>query len=110
NGQPAIFPPARMRLEDDGQQVVAMLFSDDPKEALKNNYAGNSFYLRMELDVADIAELPQAQWRYQAPSAADHDDSPYGIFLVGRKDQLEPFDVRATFRRDGESVVTVLLE
>src|SRR4051812_23839538 len=51
NGHSTVFPAARMRLESDGQHVVALVFSDDPKDALKDNYIGNSFYLRMELDI-----------------------------------------------------------
>src|SRR5258708_6843767 len=38
------FPPARLRVESDGQHLVALLFTDDPKDALKDNYTGNSFY------------------------------------------------------------------
>ena len=68
NGVATVFPPARMRLEHDGEHLVALLFSDDPREALKNNYTGNSFYLRMQLDIGDAAELAQTEWRFQAPS------------------------------------------
>jgi hypothetical protein len=107
NGQEAVFPPARLRLETEGDHLIAMLFSDDPREALKPNYTGNSFYLRMELSISDPAELSQARWEYQAPSGADHDDSPYGIFLLGRRTQLEPFNVRAVFREEADGVVTV---
>ena len=57
NGHAGVFPPARLRLESDDQHIIATLFSDDPKEALKNNYKGNSFYIRMELDIPDATEL-----------------------------------------------------
>jgi len=86
------------------------LFSDDPREALKDSYAGNSYYLRMDLDVDDVASLPQAQWHFHLPGNAAHEDSPYGIFLAGRQTQIQPFDVRAKFRRqDGSTVVTILM-
>ena len=112
NGRDVLFPPARLRVEDDdGQRLEATLFSDDPPEALRSNYKGNSFYLRMQLDIADPAKLGQAQWQYQAPSSAsEREDSPYGIFLIGRQTQLQPFDVRAMFRRESDRVVTVLIE
>jgi hypothetical protein len=107
NGGRVVFPAARLRLEEDDGHLVALLFSDDPREALKENYAGNSFYLKMELDVAEISELAKAQWHYTAPSASQREDSPYGIFLNGRKVQLQPFDVQARFRPNGG--VTVLI-
>jgi hypothetical protein len=106
NGHNTIFPAARLRLEQDetGNHLIGLLFTDDPKEALRDNYTGNSFYLRMELNVTDAADLPQAIWDYKAPSAArkgdaGESDSPYGIFLTGRKLQLQPFDVKAKFVR-----------
>jgi hypothetical protein len=95
-------------LEQEDDKIVATLYSDDPKEALKPNYTGNSFYLRMPLEISDAADLPQAQWQYQARSGAERDDLPYGIFLRGRQTQLQPFDVRATFARDGNDVLVTL--
>ena len=110
NGHSTVFPPARLRIDRDGDHLVAILFSDDPREALKDSYAGNSYYLRMDLDVDDVASLPQAQWHFQLPSSAAHEDSPYGIFLAGRQTQIQPYDVRAKFRRqDGSAMVTILM-
>jgi len=103
-----IFPPARLRVESDGQQLVALLFTDDPKDALKDSYTGNSFYLRMELDVDDVDKLAEAQWHYTAPSSGDREDSPYGIYLGGRKLQLQPFDVRGRFKVGEEGTVVLL--
>ncbi len=110
NNHSTVFPPARMRIERDNDHLIATLFSDDPREALKDNYTGNSYYLRMELDVDDVANLSQAQWHFQLPSSDKHEDSPYGIFLAGRQTQIQPYDVRAVFRRAaGSETVTVLL-
>jgi len=110
NNHSTVFPPARMRIERDGDHLVATLFSDDPREALKDNYIGNSYYLRMDLDVDNVAALSQAQWHFQLPSSARQQDSPYGIFLAGRQTQIQPYEVRARFRReDGADHVTVLL-
>ena len=98
NGHSTPFPPARMRLETDGQHVVALVFSDDPKDALKDNYTGNSFYLRMELDIDSPEKLAEANWHFTAPSSGDREDSPYGIYLGGKKLQLQPYDVMGRFK------------
>jgi hypothetical protein len=106
NGHSTAFPPARMRLETDGQHLVALVFSDDPKDALKDNYTGNSFYLRMELDVDSTEKLADANWHYTAPSSGDREDSPYGIYLGGKKIQLQPYDVMGRFKiTDGGTAV-----
>jgi hypothetical protein len=94
-----LFPAARLRLESDGQRLVALLFSDDPKDALRDNYTGNSFYLRFDLDVDSANQLADATWHYTAPSSGNSDsDSPYGIYLGGRKMQLQPYDFRGRFK------------
>jgi len=111
NGHMTAFPPARLRLDSDGQNVIALLYSDDPREALKSNYTGNSFYLRMVLDVTDPAKLAGATWNYTAPSSgSDREaDSPYGIFLGGRKIALQPAKVSARFKVDGEVTSALIL-
>jgi hypothetical protein len=99
NGHMTLFPAARLRLESDGQRLVALLFSDDPKDALRDNYTGNSFYLRFDLDVDSASQLADATWHYTAPSSGNSDsDSPYGIYLGGRKMQLQPYDFRGRFK------------
>ena len=109
NGHLTTFPPARMRLESDGQHVVALLYSDDPREAIKSNYTGNSFYLRMVLDIEVPEKLADANWSYTAPSAGDREaDSPYGIFLGGRKIALQPYKVAARFKSEGEATTALL--
>jgi hypothetical protein len=103
NGHVTVFPPARLRLDSDGQHVIALLYSDDPREALKSNYTGNSFYLRMVLDITDPEKLADATWSYTAPSSGDREaDSPYGVFLGGRKIALQPFKVSARFKVEGD--------
>ncbi|MEA2711135.1 MAG: hypothetical protein QOF78_3736 [Phycisphaerales bacterium] len=110
NGHLTVFPPARLRLESDGQNVIALLYSDDPREALKSNYTGNSFYLRMVLDITDPEKLPDATWTYTAPSSGDREaDSPYGVFLGGRKIALQPFKVNARFRVEGDAATALLM-
>src|SRR5438132_3448936 len=109
NDRGTLFPPARLRLESDGQHLVALLFTDDPKDALKDSYTGNSFYLRMELDVEKPEQLAEATWHFTAPSSGDREDSPYGIYLGGRKIQLQPFDVRGAFKVNDTQGTAVLI-
>jgi hypothetical protein len=110
NGHVQAFPPARLRLDSDGQNVIALLYSDDPREALKSNYTGNSFYLRMVLDISDPAKLADATWNYTAPSSSDREaDSPYGIFLGGRKIALQPFKVSGRFKVDGDVTSALIM-
>ena len=111
NGHLTVFPPARLRLESDGQNVIALLYSDDPREAIKSNYTGNSFYLRMVLDIQDPQKLADATWNYTAPSSGgDRDaDSPYGVFLGGRKIALQPFKVSGRFKTEGDATTAMLI-
>lgn len=99
------FPPARLRVQQkrSGDPVVAVLFSDDPKNAIDDNYTGNSYYLEMTLDVASPDELGQAVWMYKAPSSSRM-NSTSGIFLDGTKVQLQPLEVRVEFEPRGQEM------
>ena len=97
------FPPARVRLDNGDEGLVALLFTDDPPDALEEGYLGNSFYLQMPLDVADVKDLSSAQWLHHAKSS-EREDSPFGIFMGGRRWQLQPDDVRADFAGEGASL------
>ncbi|HEV2294891.1 MAG TPA: hypothetical protein VGR35_13645 [Tepidisphaeraceae bacterium] len=97
DGNLVLFPAAKMRIDSSDGKTVVRLFSDDPKgAALDANYDGNSFYLQIELDPEDAKALDGVQLTYRAPSS-ERDDSPYGIFLEGRRWVLQPADVRVTF-------------
>jgi hypothetical protein len=99
------FPPALLRLQCKGGQVTALLCTDDPPEALKDSYQGNSFYLPMVLDITDGSEIGTAQWKCSAGN--DRIESPEGIFLHGARLQLQPFkDVEVDFTGN-EPKVTV---
>jgi len=96
NGKTVAFPLAKLRVDRKGSRVTALLFSDDPKDAINANYDGNSFYLEMDLDTDDVEDLAGAMWSYKS-KISERQDSPYGIFLNGHKKQLQPMDVRALF-------------
>jgi hypothetical protein len=112
NNRLVVFPAAKVKLSQDRAQLVALLYSDDPADAIKDNYAGNSFYLRMVLDVADEKELNTASWRYKARSS-EREDSAFGIYLNGHRVQLQPYEVRATFAgagsAAGKKLITITL-
>lgn len=97
DGNLVLFPPAKLRIDESDGKAVARLFSDDPKgAALDENYDGNSFYLQIELEEEDAKDLGGVELTYKAPSS-ERDDSPYGIFLEGRRWVLQPADVRIAF-------------
>jgi hypothetical protein len=90
------FPAAKILFRNKNDQMEAILFSDDPLAAIADNYSGNSFYLEMTPQLAGDAGLSGAVWDYKAPSA-DRSDSVSGIYLHGRKQHLQPFDVHVVF-------------
>lgn len=107
DGQRVVFPAARLRLEDSGDHLNALLFSDDPPEAIRDTYQGNSFYMQMALDIDDVQSLPGTIWTHKEPSQTQREDTPYGIYLAGRKTQLVPYDVRAKFSTDSPTRLMV---
>lgn len=96
DAQPYQFPPARIVLKSSGDQLLALLFSNDPPSAISENYQGNSFYFEIPPEMADTSTLDGAAWDYKAPNS-DRVDTLSGIFLEGRRKHLQPFDVHADF-------------
>jgi hypothetical protein len=94
-GAPRQFPPARLRLVAKGDEpVTALLFSDDPKEAINKDWAGDRFYLQFPLQhVSDVQKVDGAEWWFQA-SASEREESANGIFMKGDRYHFEPFNVR----------------
>jgi hypothetical protein len=101
DGQIVTFPSARLRLTRTDEGVRALLFSNDPKEAISADYQGNSFYFDVALKIADPKEIVEAEYAFKAPTSDAEDDSPNGIFLHGMRTHLQPQDIAITF--DGES-------
>lgn len=100
------FPAARLRVSEVDGQVVALLHSDDPRDAIDEKYAGNSFYLQMDLDVPAAADFSRTEWRFAA-STSEPSQSPYGIFLEGHRYQLQPVDLKVSFERTTPATTTV---
>jgi hypothetical protein len=94
-GKVAQFPPARLRLVAKGDEpITALLFSDDPKEAINKDWTGDRFYLQFPLQhVSDVQKVDGAEWWFQA-SASEREETPNGIFMKGDRYHFEPFNVR----------------
>jgi hypothetical protein len=105
NQQPVDFPPARLRVKETDGNVVAFLYSDDPKDALNDDYRGNGFYFKMNLDVPDV-NFDRATWMHRSESN-ERMDSPYGIFLNGHRRQLQPLNVRVRFMPSASGPIKV---
>lgn len=101
------FPRARLRITKEGDKCAAVLYSDDPKTAINPDYTGNSFFLRMKLDVEDPQNLTGVDWRFKALNS-DHDETGDGIFLNGTRIHLQPSDILVTFDGGGKSVQVVV--
>lgn len=105
--KPYTFPSAILQIRNRDGQLSAVLMSDDPKDAIDDNYHGNSFYLEMPLELTDLKELPTYIYRYASPTS-DRTDSPNGIFLDGNRLQLQPQQIQVKFEGD-ESNMTLML-
>ena len=120
DGVPHEFPSARLYLKRSGDRVRAILLSDDPPEALQRDYAGDSFYFEMDMELptaetrpADpghvtAEDLAAAEWIFRN-DATERADSPSGVFLGG-KSHLQPLRVSVWFAPLDEKTVIVTLE
>ena len=107
DGAQLTFPGARLQITRRDEKNVAVLFSNDPPEAIRPNYTGNSYYLEMPIEV-EPAELVSDEWVYKAPNS-EQTDTPNGIFLDGMRVHLQPMDVRVSFEGD-LSGMTVMMQ
>jgi len=99
------FPHAVLRLSVSKDHVNARLSSDDPPDAIQDNYHGNSFDLIMPLNnITDTSQIDHGVWEFP-PTAMPQRESGYGIFLDGQRRRLHPQDVVASFSRDGDRIV-----
>jgi hypothetical protein len=94
------FPPARLAMRTRDGEALVLLHSDDPPDAIDDDYMGNSYYIEMTLDVPESVELSAARWAFKAPTS-ERIDTDNGIYLDGRKRHLQPFDVTVEF--DGQA-------
>lgn len=95
------FPRARLHIDKD--QKTAVLYSDDPKNAIDANYSGNSFYLVVPLDDEALEKLDGYVWRFKS-GTSEARDSADGIFLDGQHFHLQPSDIIVAFRAKGRDM------
>src|SRR5688572_713961 len=68
DGKPVRFPAARLVMLSDQPTVELLLFSDEPKEALRPGYGGNRYYLPISLMIDDAGKISSADFYAKAPS------------------------------------------
>jgi hypothetical protein len=108
NGAAQWFPPARLRLSSEKGKVVARLYSDDPKDVLTGKETVNSYDIRMVLpDISDPADISKTAW-IDRSSSMDKQDTPYGIFLNGQQDVLQPMNVAVRFEGQAPRINVVV--
>ena len=92
---PVRFPGARLHLTaKEGEPVRAMLFSDDPKEAISRDWAGDRYYFDVKLNTDSLEQVDGARWvKTSSAAAEDRDESGNGVFLKGDRVQLDPANV-----------------
>lgn len=104
NGIPVQFPRARLRLVGKGEdRMVAVLYSDDPKEAINKTWQGDRYYFRMPLRIGDPAKLDEAPFRMAVPFEGQ-DETSNGVFRQGDRYHFEPIDLSVRFEPEGSQV------
>ncbi|HZK81081.1 MAG TPA: hypothetical protein VFC46_08445 [Humisphaera sp.] len=101
------FPRARIHINQSDN--TAVLYSDDPKSAIKTTYGGNSYYMVIPLDKDQPLKLDGYQWQYKAASVDDHRDSADGIFMDGQRYHLQPSDVTVAFQGKGSEMKVAVI-
>lgn len=102
-GQTLQFPPVRLVMQQTEPTVELLLFTEDEAAAGEVN----RIYLRLPLEIRDLAELPGTEWTWRA-STTDEDDELEGIFLCGDSRHLRPYNVTIVFARQaGQTVLRV---
>lgn len=104
NGQDFSFPAAKLvtKPTDDGVRVT--LFSDDPPEAVRDGYQGNSFYFRFQLGEDALADIAGQQFAYRN-SSSEQDETSSGLFIAGGRQTLRPMTATVTIERVEQQIV-----
>jgi hypothetical protein len=98
-GAPQQFPPARLHISGrPDEPATALLFSDDPKEAINKDWAGDRYYFSMGIQqpLGPDKQLDGIEWRFIA-SRSEKEESGNGIFLHGDQYHLEPVQALVHF-------------
>lgn len=104
-GSAQCFPAARLRITGHDESLTALLFSDDPKEAIAKGWNGDRYYFRMPLQQGvDAKHIDGAEWLYTT-SPTDKEETGNGVFLGGDRMHLEPISMRVGFEGSGPNIV-----
>jgi hypothetical protein len=105
-GPSVAFAAARLAFTGKGGHgLVAVLFSDDPKEALKDNWTGDRYKFRMPLLITDRSQIDGRPYRMERPFDSSEEDTQEGIFFHGDDVHLEPIDLDVRFEMDNGKVL-----
>ena len=100
------FPPAKMIVKTVGDQLRVKLFSDDPRDAIRDDYTGNSFAFELLFD-ATIDDLPGQEFVFRN-STAERPEDTTGVFLFGGKQTLHPLETAIRIDQDGDRWVAYI--
>ncbi len=92
------FPPAKMVVKTVGERLRVTLFSDDPRDAVRDDYTGNSYFFETIFDVT-IDELPGQEFVFHN-SAVERPEDNTGVFLFGGKQSLHPQEAAIRVEQD----------
>lgn len=102
-----LFPPAILRLKKTDEKFRVYLVSDDPREAFKPDYTGNSFYFELPELIDETSDLAITPIILKS-DAQDRRDTTEGIFLNGSQYQLQPLDAKIQFAGEGEELTVYI--
>jgi hypothetical protein len=104
NNQAFLFPAPKLVAVVKDNALRVTLFSNDPPEALREGYTGNSLYFRFNLD-GDSADDLAGQHYVFRNSYTEQDDSTNGLFIAGGRQTLRPADVTVGFEKVGQQLI-----
>ena len=95
-GRPFDFPSARLVFMP--RQQTVRLHSDDPREIIRDDFTGNSFYFTLDVEADDpSAKLVEEGWRKSWSSVEEGSETINGIFLEGNRKHLQPRTIELAF-------------
>ena len=104
SGEPYLLPPMTLRTEPGVGGITVTLAGVEAEQ----HETGNTLFLDMAVDAADVAGLGQTSWRFTSPDE-EWTDTPRGITLSDERFILRPADVTVNFA-PGAGVVGITLQ
>lgn len=104
NNQAFVFPTPKLVAAVKDNALRVTLFSNDPPEALREGYTGNSFYFRFNLDGDSIEDLAGQQFVFRN-SYTEQEDSTNGLFIAGGRQTLRPAEATISLEKSGSQMI-----